>query len=285
MTFERNGSEGLIRKRLPRILVPLIVTWATLNALQVTFLAWYRGQDVASALQGGVPLYHLWFLVDLMVFIFFASMLLPLLRKRPGFGDRLDSLSLAGAMVFLTLTSYLVSVAARATGIAYESIMHLTTLFRLASYAPFFAIGALMYGREQLRLTFFRIPSIAMFFALPIALFAQKFSHDGHAVVRECSHLVEILMAWICVAAVLRLFHDLVNKESALARFLSDSAYTVYLFHHIVVVVTGVFLFEYALNYWLKFAIVCILSIGSSMLIHVLLIRKSHIARFLFNGK
>ena len=285
MTFERNGSEGLIRKRLPRILVPLIVTWATLNTVQVAFLAGYRGQDVAGALQGGVPLYHLWFLVDLMVFIFFASMLLPLSTKMLTLRDRLESLPLAGVLAFLVLTSYLFSFAARSTGVAYDSILHLTTLFRLASYAPFFVIGVLMFGHEQLRQTFFRIPSIAMFFALPLSLFAQKFSHDGHAVVRECSHLVEILMAWICVAAVLRLFHDLVNKESALARFLSDSAYTVYLFHHIVVVVTGVLLLEYALDYWLKFVIVCILSIGSSMLIHVMLIRKSHVARFLFNGK
>lgn len=285
MTFERSGSHGLVRKRLPRILIPLVVTWATLNIAQVCFLAWFRGEDVMQTLSDGVPIYHLWFLVDLMLFILSASLILPILKNKSVLGEKLDTLTVFLTLIAATLMSFLISVAVRFTGIAYEPILHLTTLFRLASYAPFFIVGALMFGQERLRQTFFRIPLAALIPALPLALAAQKLSHHQSIVVSEAAHLVELFMTWIIVSNVLRLFHDLVKKESPITRFLSDSAYTVYLFHHILVIVAGCFLMRYSFDSRLKFAIVCVSSIGISMLLHVILVRKNSIARLLFNGK
>ena len=285
MTFERSGSHGLVRKRLPRILIPLVVTWATLNVVQVCFLAWFRDEDVIKALSGGIPIYHLWFLVDLMVFILSASLILPMLKNKHVLSGKLDTLTVPLSLAVVTMTSFLISVVVRSTGVAYEPILQLTTLFRLASYAPFFIIGAVMYSHEGMRQTFFRTPLISLVPALPVALAAQKFSHHQNIAVSEAAHLVEILMTWIIVSNVLRLFHDLVRKESRLTRLLSDSAYTVYLFHHILVVVAGCILMRYPFDSWLKFFIVCVSSIGLSMLLHIGLVRKNAIARLLFNGK
>jgi len=285
MTFEYYGSGGLIRKRLPRILVPLVVTWGTLNVAQVCFLAWFRGQDVFEAVSAGVPVYHLWFLIDLMVFIAFASLALPLLKHTSSLAKKTESLTVFPTLIALTLVTFLISAITRSSGMAYEPILQLTSLFRLSKYAPFFIVGVLMYSHDGLRKTFLHVPLITLFIALPTALFVQKFSQNQSIIVRETAHFVEILMAWISVATVLSLFRDLFKNESPLTRFLSDSAYTVYLFHHILVVVVGCALIQYSFDSWLKFLFVCVTSLGFSMLVHMALIRQSHVARFLFNGK
>ena len=285
MTFEHNGSGGLLLKRLPRILIPLVATWATLNVAQMYYLAWFRGQTMVGLLSNGVPLFHLWFLVDLMVFIFLASLALPAFRNVSILGRTTDSLPVFAILLSLASFGFLISAVARSTGMAYDSVLQLTSLFRLSIYAPYFIAGTLMYGHEGIRQVFFRVPLPGLLMALPLALYAQKFAHDPSIVVREIAHFVEILMTWIAVAAVLRVFHDLVTKESLITRFLSDSAYTVYLFHHILVVITGCALIQYPLASWLKFSVVCVTSIGISMLVHTTLVRRNRVIRFLFNGK
>ena len=226
MTFEHNGSGGLLLKRLPRILIPLVATWATLNVAQMYYLAWFRGQTMVGLLSNGVPLFHLWFLVDLMVFIFLASLALPAFRNVSILGRTTDSLPVFAILLSLASFGFLISAVARSTGMAYDSVLQLTSLFRLSIYAPYFIVGTLMYRHEGIRQIFFRVPLTGLLLALPLALYAQKYAHDPSIVVREIAHFVEILMTWIAVAAVLRVFHDLVTKESLITRFLSDSAYT-----------------------------------------------------------
>lgn len=285
MTFERSGSHGLVRKRLPRILIPLAVTWATLNVAQILFLAWFRDEGLVQALSDGVPLFHLWFLVDLMIFILSASLILPMLKSKSAVVEKLATLTVPMILVVLTLTSILISLAVRSTGLAYEPILHLTSLYRLATYAPFFIFGALMYRHEGMRQAYFRIPSVALFAALPIALAAQKFSHNQNLAVSETAHFVELLMTWIVVSNILRLFHDLVRKDSSITRLLSDSAYSVYLFHHLLVIVAGCILMRYTVDSWMKFLVVCVSSVGISLCLHIGLVRKHSILRLLFNGK
>ena len=285
MTFQRSGRDGLLRKRLPRLIVPLVMAWATLNVAQDCILAWLRHQNVAMALLDGVPIYHLWFLVDLMVFIFLAAMILPAVKSLESFDLPPGAKNLPAMLSLLTLTAALTSWIVRSSGVAYDQIFHVTSLNRLGTYLPFFFFGIVMYKSAEMRQRFFQTPSILMIFALPILLSAQNYRDDTSLAIREMAFLVEIFMTWISVAVVLRIFHDVVKTESALTRLLSDSAYTVYLFHHIIVVTGGTLLIQLPLPVLTKFIIVCITSIGLSLLIHTMLIQRSRVARFLFNGK
>lgn len=285
LTFTRSGSDGLLRKRLPRILVPLLATWITLNACQLCFLAWINKQDVIETLLTGIPLYHLWFLIDLMVFILVAAIVLPKLPTAENINKRINSLPTLWALVVMSFLSIFASLLVRSTGIAYDQIFQLTTLYRLATYGPFFAVGIYMYKNQDVHQKLLRVPVSGLVLAVPVAAIAQTYSHYPSALVREFASFVEIFMAWVSVAAVLRLFHELVKKDSPLTRFLSDSAYTVYLFHHVFVVLVGFVLIEYSFGSWLKFLIVCTASLGGSMLIHVKLVRRNRAIRFLFNGK
>lgn len=214
LTFARSGAQGLLRKRLPRILVPLLTTWATLNVIQLSFMAWTSQQDITETLRAGIPLYHLWFLIDLLVFIFIAALILPRVPRLEAASDRVKSIPTPLILVALVVLSFSASVLVRSTGVAYDPILKLTSLYRLATYAPFFVAGVYMYGNREIYTRLQQIPIWSLFIAIPIAVHARTHLHDPSAIIRELSHTVEILMIWVCVASILRLFHDAFQKDS-----------------------------------------------------------------------
>lgn len=285
LTFERNGSRGLMHKRIPRLVIPLLATWLTLNLAQELFMTWVQQQSALAAITDGVPLYHLWFLADLMVYIGVAALVLPVMSRFARYGQRLDDVALLLMLPLLAAFSVVVSIAARATGVAYDNVLGVTSLFRLATYAPFFAVGIYMYWHAKARFTFLHVPLILGIAALPLALYANSWTRGHGFVVGEIALFCEQLMIWICVATVLRLFHDFVRRDHAVTRFLSDIAYSVYLFHHILVVIIGVALANVALGAWPKFLIVSSIGLAVPILVHVMVIRRSRVARLLFNGK
>lgn len=286
LTFRRNGTPGLLRKRLPRLALPLIAAWVTLNVSQELLMAAARGQQNATdAVLDGVPLFHLWFLADLLLYIAIAALLLPLARPLSPQLERLAGAPLLVMLPALALLSMGFSLAARITGVAYEEVFGLTSLFRLATYAPFFVIGIFMYSHTRARETFLNTPIALIVAALPLAVVAHHYTRGHGAAIGEVALLLEYLMIWISVAAILRIFHALFKRENRITHFLSDAAYSVFLFHHIIVVVLGVTLLNYPIGAWAKFIFIASVSLGLSSLLHIFIIRRNRVARLLFNGK
>ena len=285
LTFQRNGAAGLVQKRLPRLALPLISAWVVLNITQEILLALWQGERISTAILDGVPLYHLWFLVDLLLYIGVAALLLPRLGCLASLNHQLDRLPLWAMLPALAVFSVALTIAARLTGVAYENVFGLTSLFRLATYAPFFAVGIVMFDHKAARETFLRTPVALILIALPIALYAKAYTHDHGALVGEAALTLEYLAIWVSVAAVLRIFHALFRTDSPITRFLSDAAYSVFLFHHIIVATLGAALLAYPLGAWVKFILVAGISLSLSALIHVTLIAPNPVARRLFNGK
>lgn len=285
LTFQRNGADGLLRKRLPRLALPLLAAWLTLNVSQELLMAAARGRDATDAILDGVPLFHLWFLVDLLFYTGMAALLLPLSRPLAHHLQRLDGAPLVLMLPALALLSMSFSIAARATGIAYEDVFGLTSLFRLATYAPYFVVGVFMYSHAKARDTFLRTPVAFIVGALPLAVIADHYTRGPGGLTAEAALAVEYLMIWISVAVILRLIHALFHRDNRLTRFLSDAAYSVFLFHHIIVVALGLALMQYPIGAWPKFLFIASVSLGLSVLVHTLLIRRNRFVRLLFNGK
>jgi glucan biosynthesis protein C len=233
----------------------------------------------------GVSLYHLWFLFDLLIFTGIAAIIFqkPGLFKR--FGCWLEKQPILMIFSILAGCSFIASLVTRSTGISYDMLLGLTNLARLAEYGPFFAIGIFMFRSSEARITFTRIPILYILMTLPLALIAREYSYDHGFLTNELALFVQFLMTWSSVAIILSLFYKFMLKSNHLTRMFSDAAYTVYLFHHVIVVMVGVALFSYQIDIWLKFIIVCATSLSCSLLIHILLIRPNRVARLLFNGK
>ena len=285
LTISRYGALGLLRNRAPRLLIPLITTWLSLNVIQALLVANITGKTASEAILQGIPAYHLWFLIDLIIFIFGATLILPNLKYFHFLTRPIKTIPALCLFPMLALFALCISLLARATDISYESIFGLTSIFRLATYVPYFIGGIFMFGRPDIKKNFLRIPAFFVLVTLPLAVFFEGETRGEIFIFGEMAVFAKALMVWLSIAAVLRFFQILVTRESSVTRFLSDAAYTVYLFHHVFVVVVGIALLSVEISAWWKFLIVSSTSLIGSALIHAKVIRRYPIAQFLFNGK
>ena len=285
LTVSRYGALELLRNRGPRLLIPLITTWLSLNVIQAVLVANLTGKTVMATILEGIPAYHLWFLIDLIIFIFGAALILPNLKYFHFLTRSVKTVPILCLFPMLALFALCISLLARATGISYESIFGVTSIYRLSTYVPYFIGGIFMFGHPEIKKIFLKIPAITVLITLPLAVFFEGETRGEIFIVGEMAVLAKALMVWLTIAAVLRFFQILVTRETSVTRFLSDAAYTVYLFHHVLVVLVGIALLNVEISAWWKFLIVSSTTLIGSGLIHAKVIRRYPIAQFLFNGK
>jgi glucan biosynthesis protein C len=287
LTMSRGDRRVVLRRRFFRLLVPIIVTWLTFNVAQEWVVAAAHGQDPVQAIvRGGVPVYHLWFLIDLFVMSLVAAIAFAVpevvveqvRRSLPEAGN------VAGVLLMLTALWFVTVSLARLTGLAYAYLGGITTLGRIAFYLPFFAVGIAMYHLPGIRRTFLRVPPVLALFAIPLGVYLNGFRRV-HGFVAELAAPAEQLMAWICVAVVLQLFYRFIRRESRMATTMSDASYSIYLFHHFLMVVCVLLLMPLSLGALPKFFLASIIVFGIAATLHLALVRRSRVLRLLFNGK
>jgi glucan biosynthesis protein C len=121
--------------------------------------------------------------------------------------------------------------------------------------------------------------------ALVVAVAATRATVGKASWGNELAELVVLLATWMAVAAVLHGFHAVFPHRSRVTHFFSDVSYTVYLFHHIIVVALGLLLLPLPWPPWLKFGYICVATFVLAAGIHRGIIRRVPVLRLLFNGK
>lgn len=287
LTLQHYGSMDFLRKRVPRLAIPLLFTWATLNALQVILLARVDGRDVQTAMREGIPLYHLWFLVDLLVF-FVLAVAFRHLTARPVLAATRSLRRVSSPMlqiVLLALFSVVLMLGLRASGLAYIDILGLTTPARLGENFPFFLVGMLMFSSARMRNVFFRVPPALILPAVALWIWADNVADGDSKILAEFALMMSALMTWVSVAAVIGLFERLFARGGKVSQFLSDSSYSIYLFHHLVVTFVAILILGEPWSPFLKFPVVVLASFLLCAAIHQNVIRYSPILLLAFNGK
>jgi len=287
LTLVRYGRQLFLRKRLFRLLLPLMVCWCTLNVLQLALLGKPVTPGMLLTLSESVPLYHLWFLVDLAVYFVLAALIglwvaratAALFQERSWLAQPLFLLAL------LACFSWAFSLAPRLTGLAYREIAGVTTLYRLATNFPYFLVGMIMYLSPAMLRTFVSVPPVLLLAAAPVAMLAQEQAHTTKGVLAELWLLLGFAGVWCCAGATISLFRRLFQGGSWLSAFLSDASYTIYLFHHVFVFLFASLLLRVSLPGVAKFAAVVFASFAVCAGIHVLLVRRSPMLRLVLNGK
>jgi len=287
LTMSRGDRRVVLGRRLFRLLVPAIATWLTFNVAQEWVMAVANHKDpVETVLHGGVPIYHLWFLVDLVVMTLVAALAFALpeavverVRRRLP-----ESGTVPGVLLALTAVWFACVTVARLTGLAYVQLGGMTTVMRLAYYMPFFGVGIAMYHLTGVRRTFLRVPPVLVLVAIPFGVYLEGFRHE-QGILAELAAPTQQLMVWICVAVVLQLFYRLIRRESRTVSTLSDASYSIYLFHHFIMVVLVLALLPLPLGALPKFLASSVIAFFIAAMLHLVCVRRVRLLRLLFNGK
>ncbi|MBO9689003.1 MAG: acyltransferase family protein [Mitsuaria chitosanitabida] len=301
-SLSRHSTPDLVVRQLLRLGLPLLVCWMLINGAQHALLAAAHGQDPWEAmLSFSGPIYHLWFLRDLLVLNLLVLAWVALVgrskrRAVAGQGrlsrllDRIEghgpshwmSVALSGAMASLALL-----IVVRLTGWAYAKGPGELSLFDLAFYAPMFFAGLAMSRRRGWLEAWLRTP----LWLLPVAAFAANWGDVASdtlrsALAREMALAVQLVGIWVATGAAVGALGRLRGATSGgLGRMLSDASYTIFLIHHLLVVALALLLLPRDWPAVAKFGLITAGAFALSLAFHRWVVRPFAFMRLLFNGR
>ena len=305
MLIKRYGAQPIMRRRLTAVGIPLLSVLILLNPLTNYLILGYHNGAAAPVftdfVAGRIPPamkgtwnwhLHVWFLgVLLCLAAMFSTsairwmdsavnLLRPKLRRLPD-----------GFMLFIA--AGVVATAALAARLTYEVVgkplasesFHFP-LRAIGYYAGFYCFGMLMFASPRLLRSFHRfnwLQIVAAGLFLWGARAVQPSIPDKAGEVLRL--LAEVYVALMFASALFAAFERLFSKETPLMRFIAESAFTVFLFHYLVIYVCAFAIRPYiGSQFWLGL-LVTLATTVVTMLGYRLFICRSPVFRALFLGK
>ena len=292
LTLSKYKVKKFLNVRLQRIVVPLVFTVLTLNLLQLVFLdliGW--SPSVLEYIKNGGYLAHLWFLVNLLVYFIAASLfaLLPAPVLNAGkniIGKTFNQIPLIVIVFAMPVISIMIMGLAKTGFPLYYNAMGFFNVLSLLTYAPFFVVGITLAIHKD---TLQKFSTINPLMCIAIIIFSvivlSLVKSTGNLFSEIAIKYFKVLAEWTAVLLCFFVFYRFFNKRSKISRLLSESSYSIYLLHHIFVVMMA------ALLIWLNVeaipgTVVSILLVTTiTLLLHTQVISKNRYLLFLFNGK
>lgn len=294
MTLNRYGSRIFLKIRTPRIFIPLFVTAISLNSIQNWFLADYRSLDTVlfstTYWLQGIWVSHLWFLVTLLYYFIFSATCFLLFRNIIDKALKLASWIYLKSDIFslllLSLASLILIKASYLINWFIPESQFDWLLGDSISYAIYFFFGYLagQYRKVLDRFTQFSIRVLAINTTLLIITYLVIDSLPT-PLINTAKLLLSSLSSWLLCYLCFIAFKTLANSPSKFFSYFSEASYSIYLFHHLLVIVYATLVYQLSIPYWLMYFMLMLITFVSTVLIHHFIIRKYSMFKYLFNGK
>ena len=294
-------ARSCLGDRCVRLGVPLIATFTCLNLAELHVLkVWATAHDSASVItleqpraQGDLfaaAALHLWFLITLIIYSALAYVTYRLARVRlatvharcrrasPG---ELLAILVAVATVINAFWRSMLLVPALAQALALTGFT--STILWTAFYAPFFLLGAYCHVDRRLLERLTRPAPLAIAASLVVLTLRVALPAFAPRSVDALRFALWTPSAFGGTYLVLMLGRAFFDRPSALTRELVDASFTIYLLHHVVVVLAAIALLVVDWPIAAEFTVMTLFALFTPWSVH-LLCRRSAFYRFLFNG-
>jgi len=289
LSLQRYGHQKFINKRIPRILIPMFVTVLSLNILQSLILAKYHSYPVllldSDYWLSGKWVSHLWFLHCILIY-FAVSALIYRYSLKPVtlFASSLKYLMLKSRGLFLLVLPLGTMITLKLSYLIPDTGYYLLSIAEAIFYSVFFAFGVLIGSHRSLLSPFIKpgVLPCALLLGVFILFFALKDNPSSWVsmLTLYISHLIPWLLCLVCFF----IFHSLCNSRSTAFEYLANASYSIYLFHHILIIIFSIIIIPTNINIWLKFVILVSTTYATTIFIHHFFVLKFPLMRFLFNG-
>jgi glucan biosynthesis protein C len=305
MLIKRYGAMPIMRRRLTAVGIPMLSVLILLNPLTNFLILKYHNGSAAPLftdfITGHVPAgmkgtwnwhLHVWFLgVLLCLAATFSTSairlmdaavawLRPKLRKLP------DGLLLSVAVVVVAGAALVARVGYEAGVKPFVSESFHFPLRAIGYYAGFYCFGMLMFASPRLLKTFHRFNWLQIVVS-GLLLWGARMVQPGipdkaGEVIRL---LAEVYVALMFASLLFAVFERLFSKETPVMKFIAESAFTVYLFHYLVIYLCAFAIRPYVGNQFLLGLLVTLATTVLTMLGYEFFICRSPVFRALFLGK
>lgn len=299
MVVKRYGAKDTLKRRLVAIGVPFLATLVLLNPPTdflihtfhngpIPFVDYLEGKGAAGATGPMNWHLHLWFLIALLVY----SLLLP-------WAVRLTERGLAAIKVairppglaFLAMSLGVVA-GCLASRMVFELVkdvipvpLHYVTR-SIGNFLPFYLVGILLFASANMRDAFFKLHGVQLLASCGLFLLMKRLTGPDPGWIEEVVILsLQTYLAMTLSNLLFWLAGEWLRGDNRLVRSLSDAAYTVYLFHFLLIYVFAHLLRGLVPGSTLLLGLVAMATFGSALLLHRCVIRRIPLFALLFNGK
>jgi glucan biosynthesis protein C len=293
MMLKKQSIKEFIINKSQRILLPIVSTVLTLNLLQSYLLSIVNKVDfsIAHFFSSGEWVSHLWFLLNL-IFYFCLVALLGLITSenfKENFQKKINyivKIPLPLILLTLPLLSIVIIGLNKLEVPLYSDIYNVITLYKILSYLPYFLFGMIIYCSKELLDKFTSINITVLLTFLIIGAYINRYIEVDNTMLNSVIQVYsEALLSWTIASCIFKFFYLYANQPSKTWSFLSDASYTVYIFHHSIVIYIGLLLVKLEFNPSIGILLLLTITPLITILIHKNIIQKLGLAKLLFNGK
>ncbi|WP_210453679.1 glucans biosynthesis protein MdoC [Pantoea ananatis] len=298
MLYLRYQPRRFLKVRLERVGIPMLTAVPLITLPQFFMLkAWTSKYADWSALPPYAKfnnlmwelISHLWFLLVLLILTTLGMITFRWLRdqkrnidyQRLGWGKLALGLLIWGLMwgafrrvVFYTNPTLLSD--------ALFNFVVMQSLF----YLPFFMLGALSWKHQALKQLFVRVNPVLFIGAvlLLVAYIVNQRTSSGEGWLYELDALISSMMGLCMLNVCYSLGHKLLNSHSPGIMYLVNASLFIYLVHHPLTLLYGIYVTPVLHNNTLGFLLGLVMVFGVSFTLYELHLRIP-VLRFLFSGK
>lgn len=291
------STKYFLTSRFKRIVIPFFTTVFSLNLLQTFLLNKYTETpfNFAIHINSGAWLSHLWFLINVVFYFLLAFSLYFILRVliterslvqlKKLLSAKIKSQGMILIMFLLPFTTIAIFLLNKIGFPLYSSFIGINTYF-IILYLPYFCIGCFLAVNTSFFKRFSSV-NLKIYSLLSVALiivYRQFYLIGDSALANVAEVYIEQLITWLLVALIFSISHKLFNSESRVWRYWASASYSVYLFHHVVVVCLAILLINAKVGAFMGFIILISFTYLVTFLIHQFGIRKSGILKYFYNG-
>jgi glucan biosynthesis protein C len=299
MGLSRASRAQFLQRRTVRLTLPLITTLLLLNLPQLWFMQWWIDTrctglaDCAVRIKPGTWIAHLWFLVYLIGYTVLLALLWPLVaRLLKALASTRSALHEATEILLLILIAggmgVALAAAARVVPALYANAFGFLNAYDAFFYLVYFGAGVLAFRRGLTRENIL-FPTASGWIALAggaigvatVAAVADQLPGTAGKVAHVFADSAwSAVFALLAIWALARLF----RRPSAALKELADASYTIYLLHHVCIIVFAAWLSTIELPTMLEFCADVVVTLTLCVLVHHYFVSRHRRVRLVFNG-
>ncbi len=303
LTFTSRMAAVNLRKRLIVFGVPFLACAVTIQPIQYALRVSREdpGHLVArvestgfwqSYLSAGAFVSHLWFLINLIIYYCLVYLLIRILESRDQHRRRLGRWWSAIPTHVLASKATIAFLSAVTILPVYSLLSRLPQipgygLEDLALYSPFFLAGYVCFIDERTLSALGRVGLLDLVLLVAGAAVLLSGSVTNRVAAEIFGFWLFYQAAWTLGMLMLTAFRKWLDVDNAAMRAVSDASYTIYLFHHLIVIViaTAVLPIPVPGAPWTKYLLVVFTTFLLTLVLHRRVIRRYKWLSFAFNGR
>jgi glucan biosynthesis protein C len=296
----RASRTAFLRKRSVRLLLPLLTALLVLNVPQYLFLEWWignwcsNGSACAVRITPGAWISHLWFLVYLMGYTVLLAGVWPIVAALLAqIARRTTTPSGIPLIVLSVLLAGFASVALAATARVFPGVYHsyfgFFSPYEFVFYLVFFALGVVIHARGTrrdsllfpTRLRWYALGAMALTVTLIELAAGEAGAGIGSRIAVTFAHA-----GWSAVLAyaAIWLLVTLFRHENRLSARMAEAAYSVYLVHHLCIIVIAACFTLIEMPPLLEYAFNVTVTLMICLVVHARVVAPHRYVRLALNG-